>query len=326
MRIIHLIGNGFDINHGIKTRYPDFYQYYRAVHSDNSIINKLKEEIANDHVNWSDMEFAFGKHTSKITSLEELDLIVTDIAKNLGEYLKKQEDKFDFSKVNKRKIHEYLANPENVLLPADKNQITKFKNNFKNLTWTTDIVTFNYTKVLEEMLGNEFKNINIGNHHNGLSNTLRSIDHIHGYTNRRLIFGLNDISQVENEEFHNNQDIFELIIKSAANQASRTTIDQRVITRIKQANLICLFGSSIGETDKCWWELIGECLKKDIRLIIYDIDPLIDELLPQKKMRTERKIIEKFLIKTNLSKEEKNLARNRIFIGLNTDMFSDVYL
>lgn len=325
MRIIHLIGNGFDINQNIKTRYPEFYEYYCSIHSENPIIKKLKKAIESDLDDWSDMEKAFGKHTLKMDSQEELDLIVTDIARNLGVYLKKQEDNFDYSTVDKKKIHDYLAHPEKVLLPADRNEMTEFKRKYSNSAWLTDVVTFNYTRVLERMLEDEYKNITIGTHHNSIKNTLRDIDHIHGFTNRRLIFGLNDVSQIENEKFHNNKDVLELIVKSTANKVCRTTVDERVIARIKQANLICVFGSSIGETDQCWWELIGECLKKDIRLIIYDIDPLHDELLPQKRGRTRRRVIDNFLTKTNLTSEERIAVEQKIIVGLNTSMFSDIY-
>ncbi len=326
MRIVHLIGNGFDINLNIETRYPEFYEYYRSVHSDNEIINSLKDEIESDLEYWSDMEKAFGRHTSILNTQEELDLVVQDIARNLGKYLKKQEDKFDYKKVDKKKVHNYLANPENTLSPTDKIKMTHFKRNFASNVWQTNIITFNYTRVLERMLGDEYKNVLIGTHHNNIGNNLSDIEHIHGFTDKRLIFGLNDLSQIENEKFRNNQDIEELIVKSSANRACKTNVDNRVISKIKNANLICIFGSSIGETDKCWWELIGECLKKDIRLIIFERDPDIDDLLPQTQGRTERKVIKNFLSKTNLTKEERETVKEKIIVGINTSLFKEVHL
>ncbi len=39
MNITFLIGNGFDLNLGLKTRYTDFYKYYME-HNPNNLISK----------------------------------------------------------------------------------------------------------------------------------------------------------------------------------------------------------------------------------------------------------------------------------------------
>ena len=59
MNILFFIGNGFDINLGMKTRYSDFYKYYKDIESKSNVIQKLKEEIAERIVNWSDLELGF---------------------------------------------------------------------------------------------------------------------------------------------------------------------------------------------------------------------------------------------------------------------------
>lgn len=45
MNILFLIGNGFDINLGMQTRYTDFYKYYATVPTSKDSILKLKKEI-----------------------------------------------------------------------------------------------------------------------------------------------------------------------------------------------------------------------------------------------------------------------------------------
>ena len=42
MQILYIIGNGFDLNLGLKTNYNHFYEYYNTVKSDNEIVKKLK--------------------------------------------------------------------------------------------------------------------------------------------------------------------------------------------------------------------------------------------------------------------------------------------
>ena len=45
MNIVYMLGNGFDINIGMDTRYSDFYKYYNNVSTSNEKIKKLKNSI-----------------------------------------------------------------------------------------------------------------------------------------------------------------------------------------------------------------------------------------------------------------------------------------
>ena len=54
MNIVHIIGNGFDLNLDLKTSYKDFYDYYIKINSKNEIIELLKREIKSNSENWSD--------------------------------------------------------------------------------------------------------------------------------------------------------------------------------------------------------------------------------------------------------------------------------
>lgn len=63
MNITFLIGNGFDINLGLKTRYTDFYPYYLSQNHDD-IISKA---IANDYDRWADLELALGQLLGGVT-------------------------------------------------------------------------------------------------------------------------------------------------------------------------------------------------------------------------------------------------------------------
>jgi len=77
-----------------------------------------------------------------------------------------------------------------------------------------------------------------------------------------MVIGVNDISQIKNESFHNSRDVLESIVKSECNRANRNNIDRQLTNKINTANLICIFGSSIGETDNKWWELIVIWIKR----------------------------------------------------------------
>lgn len=104
MNILFMIGNGFDLNLGLKTSYSDFYEYYKSLPSENIFIENLKNEISNEEIcDWSDLELALGKYSSKVESEEEYKIVIKDISEKLGEYLLEENSNSRFSD-NKEKI------------------------------------------------------------------------------------------------------------------------------------------------------------------------------------------------------------------------------
>ena len=308
MKIVYIIGNGFDINLGMKTKYKDFYEKYKSTDSDSELIKQLKEEISKEIVDWSDLELAFGKHTVKLANIKEFDEVYEDIVNNLGDYLIAEEKKFDFSKIQKELFLEQLFRPELAFPDEDLSEIRDFKQQWKNSEWRINIITLNYTRTIEKILQDSFTNIQIGTHHQSQI-VLNNIFHIHGYTDKRTILGVNDISQIDKKDFHENEEILEALIKTKCNRVQRHNIDKKCERLITEANLICIFGSSIGDTDNYWWQLIGEQLKKDVKLLIFKKGEEIKERFAQKTARTRRKIKQVFLAKTNLTDEEKKTSR-----------------
>ena len=325
MKILYILGNGFDLNLGMKTSYKDFYDYYKSIISTNENIEKLKKNISNNYKNWSDLEYALGQYTDEFKTVEDFDVVFEDIGEKLAEYLKTEEDKFKPETINQEKFFKDLVKPEEYLLPADKISLNNFKSKFNNGNWDINIFTFNYTRTIEKIIENK-KNIKLGYHPVGTASAiLSSIEHIHGYVDERMVLGVNDVSQLKNKEFHNNIDVLEAIIKEKCNKAYRHTIDNQFTTKIQQANLICIFGSSIGDTDNMWWKLIGQKLINEIPIIIFTKgEELISARIGYKNNRTERKMRKYFLNKTKLSDEEKEKFGNNIYVVIDSPIFKDI--
>ncbi len=326
LKILHIIGNGFDLNLGLKTSYKDFYDFYKNLESTKNSVNKLKTNISNNYKNWSDLELALGQYTEEFKTVDEFDEVIEDIGEQLAEFLKNEEAKFNVTEVDKEKFFENLVKPEIYLPVADTNKINTFKSNFSSNAWTVDIFTFNYTTIIEKII-EEKKNIRIGNHIKEThAVTLRSVEHIHGYVDNRMVLGINDVSQLKNKEFHKNVDVLEAIIKEQCNIAYGHTIDSQFKTKIKQADMICIFGSSLGDTDNIWWESIGNILKeRNIPIIIFTKgEEVISPRIGYKNNRTKRKMTNYFLKKTNLSNEEIEKISNNIFVAIDTGMFREI--
>ena len=99
--ITFFIGNGFDINVGLATRYSDFYKYFIEQFPDNMIAL----EIGKDYEYWSDLEVALGKYTSKITSDKEEDFWESEdiLEQSLADYLEMQMNQISIDSNEKKK-------------------------------------------------------------------------------------------------------------------------------------------------------------------------------------------------------------------------------
>tara|TARA_R110002049_G_scaffold12818_3_gene56968 strand:- start:3716 stop:4702 length:987 start_codon:yes stop_codon:yes gene_type:complete len=323
MKIVYLLGNGFDVNLDLETKYIQFYKHYKNLDSKSDSIMRLKESIANED-SWADLEFRFGEYTLEIESKEEFIEVFEDISDNLADYLKIQEDKVDSIEIEKEKLYEYLSFPERSLPVAQKNEVAKLRTKWVNHHWNTYVITLNYTKSFEKLIGEGKKTLEIGSHHKAKIN-YQGIQHIHGYIDDAMVMGVNDISQLLNENFHDEPEIINAFVKSQCNQAMQHTIDDQCKQHIRTANLICIYGSSLGLTDKLWWETIGNQLKGDCHLIIFGYTTEIIPLRRDYKKEIIRENIKKsFLEKTNLTEEEKEIVYPKIFVGINRDLFKMV--
>lgn len=83
--ITFFIGNGFDLNMGLETRYDQFCEYYIQQSPEDFLAQSMKR----DTELWSDVEIALGKITEQVPDGEEdrfgesKDLLEID----LGDYL-----------------------------------------------------------------------------------------------------------------------------------------------------------------------------------------------------------------------------------------------
>lgn len=320
MNIIFLLGNGFDVNLDLKTKYTDFYKHYKNIEPKNESIRKLKNKIE-DEETWADLELALGMYTSEIKTKNEFIEIFEDIGDNLAEYLRHLETIVDSFEIDETKFYEHLSYPERLLPAAQKNQVEQIRVKWDGHHWQTYVITFNYTKTFEKLIGENNISIEMGSRGNPKI-YYQGINHVHGYIDDRMVMGVNDISQIENKLFHNDPEILNAFVKSQCNKAMQHLIDNKCEQRIQSANLICIYGSSLGITDKLWWETIGTRLKHECYLIIFWYEPV--EIIPRRDYKRDlirEKVKRDFLEKTKLSEKEKELAYSKIFVGINRNLF-----
>ena len=95
MGVTFLIGNGFDLNLGMKTRYTDMYDSYIKSESKSTVIYKFKKDLQkeehNHYQNWSDFEMGMAKYAKNFNNENELIECVSDFKAFLESYLAQEE-------------------------------------------------------------------------------------------------------------------------------------------------------------------------------------------------------------------------------------------
>ena len=81
MKFVFLIGNGFDLNLNLKTRYRNFYDRYISLPSKNSTIKKFKEVLSDNLDNWADLELELGKYANNFLKYLKTHFYILDYLK-----------------------------------------------------------------------------------------------------------------------------------------------------------------------------------------------------------------------------------------------------
>lgn len=338
MKITFLIGNGFDLNLGLKTSYSDFLKQYRIdKESDSEIIKWFKKDVLADSDLWSSAEKAFGKCTSQFKNenrnAEMFCECHEDFCINLAEYLQEQELRISQNSI------------ESIIETSFKNAITNYYDGFKEVPqneiklfikgigegYTYNFISFNYTEILDKCviaLKNKGGILGRRNTSGGVyQNVVGKLLHVHGYTYRDMILGVNDESQIEDMSIFDGygEEYVGQLIKIKSNQMNDEGIDEKVHSLLKESNIIYVYGMSIGETDALWWKRICELLKqkKNLLLIIHKYDAPEEKLINRSFVTYTKEKRAEFLSFSTLTDEEKKAISSRIYID-RSNIFKDL--
>lgn len=314
MNITFLLGNGFDIQCGLKTSYISFYEYIlkkkyslelsremdekSVLKIDNMIYSEIYKS-KDDIQTWADLEFQLGVFTRRLKE-ENQDAITAErfledfeiLREDLNEYLKGiqiQDDveiSEDFSEILSTTMDKFFYG----ILEQEYDEIESMLSGNTNSHFNYRFISFNYTNSLQIILQNSSKNIK-SNSFNSSSlnqNFNKAIINVHGVIDRFLTLGMNDESQLATD-FFEREDITDLL-KPDSLTDSREYRRRDSEKAIENSDIIVIFGMSIGSTDKYWWGKIAETLLKNAnkKLIIhlYETEP---SYLSSRRVRLRRK-------------------------------------
>ena len=242
-----ILGNGFDIAYSLPTRYSDFIlhlDFKNLLTND----NKLAEFILNKYENakWVDIEIAIGEYSKKIEDAY------------IGPSFIKETQRFEkeYNSLNDA-LYKYIGSIQHMMTNPKMDELVRsWKNGLCGIRKERALfVTFNYTPHDGTQLQYKFVNDHF------VSNFPLYIHGISQYNSdgpSKIVLG------VDEKSIHCKQHNF---IVKAYNKFNKADI---YFNNIYNANIITIFGCSIGDTDRRYFEpLFSNANKKIFYIYCY---------------------------------------------------------
>lgn len=295
MNYTFFIGNGFDLGMGLKTSYSDFIQYYLTTPALTPTLKKSRSDLVTYMQTipsplWMDLEVALGILTGYYppTDVGYQDFLEfhDDITLHLHKYISAQSNTFHIRAGNTRIcrcFHEAITQPfmniNNIPRQAILNYLQSVQQNSPLNQDHYSFVSFNFSDVFDRCLIHACRPAGGGGQNcfclQPVLGAAPAVIHIHGNAvaannNGHLLLGINDITQAVNN-FHRPNDLAAGFVKPQVNHLLQNGYATQVAKLIEESNYIIICGTSLGETDKVWWQMIGAWLNfsANHRLIIH---------------------------------------------------------
>ena len=294
VRIAFLVGNGFDIGIGLNTDYKSFIGHYisrKIPHSE--IIQNLIEHINRNASTWADAEYAFGQLPfSELGSDAEsaFRACLNDFQRSLEEYLFNEASRLVIPEEKVVQIRtellqsiiEAIKSADETLL-ADKSMVA------------IDVLNFNYTDTVDRLLGGAAVDVTLDVGERPIQVSVGQICHVHGKLGGRILFGVDNSSQILDDTIHDLSEEEGYLIKqekATIGHCQFYTTAQRILS---ECDIAVLFGLSYGKTDLTWWKNLiaphfkhGISRRVNIVLSSYDSEPIEDYLIEDARYITRK--------------------------------------
>ncbi len=266
MNITFLIGNGFDLRIGMKTRFIDMYEGYIAQASSSEAIQKFKAMLAADAPNyktWGDFEMAMAEKAKEFDDESSFIECLRDFKLYMVSHLKKEEAQFGgrmtVSKTAKTLcINEVSNSIDNFYVGLSPNAMNTFLSLGVKKDPNHSFVSFNYTKAFD----------------NVLSPFMGEVIHIHGSLGSDIVLGADNIGQVADLPYKTTKRFERAFIKPEFNKGYDTVRLEKAKIAIAGSDIICIYGMSLGKSDFSWTKRLKDWLlsKKNHHLVYFVYD------------------------------------------------------
>lgn len=326
-----MIGNGFDVGIGLKSRFKDFFPIYKML-SVNKVdkIKKFSEDINKDIDTWADFESELGEYTSNF-SVDTKQVFIDrlkDFENEFIDYLQSLEDELFFTDNIGTNIKNALIElfTTKTLSPESSNALIEICNKSASQSRLYNFINFNYTNVIENCLDTiPQKVVNKRKYQDRIINDkIGEVVHVHGSCDLYPIIGVNDISQIKNKELAADTRFCQYLVKPTLNKLLRQGNDKKAINIINKSDVICVYGMSLGATDKIWWDLLLRWLynRSDRQLIIFIYDESFSTSTQFGPLEKENEIIDRLSGYNSHQEIDVEKLRSRIHIVIHKNIFN----
>ena len=335
MNVLYLIGNGFDLRLGLPTHYEDFLKYYEGQSSElgadrrqqEETIKKYKERFFAEMAEreergeeqWKDLEIALGEFTTAIgDDADGFCDFYEDMNRSLEAYLS-QCNSFEPTPEEVEKFREDLTYPYRYFKLKEEKEL-------RALTiaqaWYIDVISFNYTSSFECLCQDALL---VGERYypegyNGHPVIYQGVKHVHGSLGEGgILLGVDHGEQIASDQCRQCDDVMDLLLKPQANEGRGTLVDEECLRLITGADVICLFGLSLGPTDQMWWTAIKKRFldNPEVILLYFHYDPAAGSALKFDR-RKERRARQHLIDALGMEADQKDY-RDRIFVVVDLD-------
>ena len=333
MNITYIVGNGLDLQYGLKTRYRDFYEYQNKIYTNkknagysNLIYESLFSDKVNNYENWSDFELSIGKLTqdnnlvsSSIETKENFIDNFIDVVDDLREYLRIQQEK-NLEKGNVIDFVSTLYDMKSSLPVINQPIIDKKYNENPHQDDIVNILTLNYTNVIDKLYNGSAKSFRNQLRADLYKFYIEPPIHAHGTVDVCTVLGVSDETQISNS-FEEEQK--ESLIKGLVLKNYRENMDVKNSNIIKNSDIIILYGVSLGDTDRYIWSQIAErSISSSVPVIIYHYAPNFDPGNPTRVKRLYRKVEDKFIQNSGIDLELAKKLRDNLIVVIGKTIFN----
>lgn len=324
MYITFLIGNGFDLNLGAKTGYRDYLKtYIKEGHK-----NSLSDAINSDIDTWADLERQLGIYAGSISEKEVDDFFQNkdELENSLVQYLKKvSEYKIKIGSDGANEFKERITGFTQFLPIREQDHYKNVVSQIKNTIYY-QFIDFNYTEYLDQIYIEAKKIVPFGSHvYNSTNYTdeIRMPLHIHGYLDDEMVLGVNDATQIGDGIHTPLPIIIEYLTKPLINDKLGNQKRSRAKAIIDKSIYICVYGMSLGITDKEWWSYLGDWLMQSVdhRLILFMYDDPSFFFLASRTARKQDDVRRRFLAMIGRENEFDKLSK-QIVVQFNSPIFN----
>ena len=316
MNILFILGNGFDLNCGLKSSFNNAYEKYLQNNNDDSEnIKKLKTTIKANINTWGDFEMRMAEYAKELNNEDEFIECIDDFLFFLNKYLDNEERIFidNLSKYNNNKrletelkysIYNFYLEFTDIITNVVKQSIYSEDINY-------NLITFNYTNTIENLT--KFLKTDL----------FSKIIHIHGNIDKEdMLLGIDNEQQLVGLPYKISNKARRHFIKPVFNKEYNTKINETK-NIISKSRYICVFGASLGDSDLMWRDELKRWLIEDDSRYLFIYDYKYSSI----KCNTKKYVLDYEDIARNEYKNKLNLPdnpniENRLCIMVGKNIFN----